>query len=119
MKRRDYNKHFSALLTALRNALAQHEAAHSFSLNSRYYITVKNTLDSLQREEEQLALFVNQKQRQINLMPPSFVKDKMQEQLDRIAIYTHKHLRDLVDKYLWLLRNIGQNGSEGFNFSLN
>lgn len=76
MKRRQYSRHFSELLMALRNALAQHEAAHSFSLNGRYYITVKNTLDLLQRQEEQLALFVNRKQEQINQMPPGFVKKR-------------------------------------------
>jgi len=107
MKRSEYNKHFSELLSALRNALAQHEDAYSFSVNGKYYQTIKQTLDSLQRQEDQLAGFINRKQKQINQMAAGYIKERMQEQLDRIAIYSHQHFRDLINKHLWLLKNIG------------
>lgn len=118
MKQHEYNKHFSAAFSALRNALRSHKTAFAFRLSDAYYNSVKTTLVSLKVQEEQFEKFVLVKQSKINNMEPGLFKNKMQEHLDKIVVYTYEHFKTLIDNYVWLLDGINNRGSH-FNLSAN
>lgn len=107
MKPFDFNKHSLALKQRLRNVLQKHEDAYAFQKSKAYSQTLKATLDTLRKQEEQFVDFVIRKQQEIDEMEQGIFKEKMQEHLDKIAVHTYEHFNKLTDKYQWLLKGDG------------
>jgi len=114
MKPFDFNKHSLSLKQRLRDVLQKHENAYDFQKSKAYSQTLKATLDALRTQEELFVDFVIRKQKEIDEMEQGIFKDRMQEHLDKIAVYTYQHFNKLTDKYQWLLKG-DRSSKEKFN----
>mgnify|MGYP000851733936 FL=1 len=95
MKPFKLKKYFLNLKQWLKSILCKHYIVNTLEHSQ----TLNTTLEALRTQEKEFTDQISHKQKEIDSMESGFIKNKMQEQLDKVAEHTYGNFDKLFEKY--------------------
>lgn len=99
MRKIDIRKYSSALLKWLRNTYWNNELKLSFRKSDIYQQGITDIADKMKTQEKLFKCFIESKQKEIDDMPDTVLKTKMQNHLNDGAFKTYKHFNKMNKLY--------------------